>query len=288
MRLAWFARERREMPAYALEQLLYRQLPAPPFPVLQNRTNLPGERAQLALQRRREAEALADAQVLGEEEAALALELLRGALGALGECAALVVRTGDEWWIRLTRDAARAQEDRIRSAAKRPGPGPRPHAPPKVKTSVVSPVERWDRTVALALKDYWVTPADIAPEDWDVGRVTVHTRHFLRGDLVLVFYTNGQAERAPVTGYSGRGHSVTRLYMQYQRFSRSFPDDTFAEQPHSGTIRVLERPAELRGSPYASPDIRAWVSSLLPHAAGDSARGVGVGSPSLLPSGTSS
>jgi hypothetical protein len=297
-RLAWFARERGESLDLALEQLVTRHLPHPPFPTLQNKTLLPTEHARLLRTRMEDALGPTRAEIIDRAYAA-------GYLGVpealLEKWEALVVRYEPEWWVRLSprpTDTHKLRRQMLLDVAKDVldafATPPRPRAP-KQKTVRIEPIHRWDKTVALALKYHWGiyqydletwTPDRLRPEDWDVGRVTRNTKHFLAGDLVLVFYNNSQAERAPVTGYSGRGHSVTRLYMQFQRFKnvddRSQPDLLEEERTCPGAVQILARPESCRTKSYASPDVRAWVSRLTsPEAARDSARGVSADSPSL-------
>ena len=137
--------------------------------------------------------------------------------------------------------------------------------------ALASILDLWDRSVALYKKASF---GEMDP-DWILGRFRRNTRLFLAGDLVLCDLWNGQAERLLVTGKSGRGYSVTRLYQPFQRLrgNEVFP----------AVVQIVERPESLATYSPDSPDIRPWIASWSARAVADSARGVDGSSPSLYP-----
>ena len=78
---------------------------------------------------------------------------------------------------------------------------------------MIDPLVQFDAAARLAAKDVGAGLAGCG-----LGVFHRNTRLFLRGDLVIVWFTNGQAERWPVYGRSSRGYDVVGLYQQGARF----------------------------------------------------------------------
>ena len=133
----------------------------------------------------------------------------------------------------------------------------------------LTPLERWDKSVLLYLKPWLDEPS----AEWILGRFRRNTHLFLKGDLVLCDLWNGQAQRLLVTGLSGKGYGVKRLYQSFQRWK--------GEEGFPGVVQVLERPERLATCTPDAPDIRDWIASVSVQGIADSAGGVDAGSPSL-------
>jgi len=123
-----------------------------------------------------------------------------------------------------------------------------------------------------------------------------NTRLFARGDLVLVWFTNGGGSRWPVYGRSSRGYVVAYRYEQGHRYrERGKWQPQFTNGPHvygpyrsstsdcysnKSTIRLVDVPTEIsNGLKSDSALLRRWFSEAL--RAGYAACGVGSGSPAL-------
>ncbi len=163
---------------------------------------------------------------------------------------------------------------------------------------------RWERTLHIYAKghEYRLHSVDV---NWDLYEWRRNSRLFAIGDIVLGTYTNGQAERLAVTGYSSKGFTVRNLIVPYQRwFSRprharyGYVDGRFVcrqptwqrnKQParygrldNRTPIFFVELPHPLRairnlsGLPVADADVRRFVVGRL--RAADSARSVGASS----------
>jgi hypothetical protein len=117
LRLAWFARERRETPARALEQLLFRQLPSPPFPVLANRSMLPLE---TQLFERGRVRGLARLAAVRTPSLAEAVTRFNVPLGLLVECKAKVLADGNDWWLLLHPRPGKTRKSRRKAAEVEP------------------------------------------------------------------------------------------------------------------------------------------------------------------------
>ena len=117
LRLAWFARERRETLPRALEQLLFRQLPSPPFPVLANRTMLPLESQVFERGQARDLARLAAVREPTLEEAAAKFNV---PLGLLVECEAKVLADGGDWWLLLHPRPGKTRKSRRKAAEVEP------------------------------------------------------------------------------------------------------------------------------------------------------------------------
>lgn len=128
-----------------------------------------------------------------------------------------------------------------------------------------SVAERWFRQSKRSnLHGYLSHLAASHNESWSVGRTWMpgvaqwNDRHLLKGDIVLVDFTNGR-ERHPVTTVTSKGHRIVGKYYDTDRLGAR------------GTIiRIVDVPAELVGRQLADPDVEEFVLNLR---AGTSASG---------------
>lgn len=155
-------------------------------------------------------------------------------------------------------------------------------------------LRQFDKAVALA-------HADNVELDWGrsigLGVFARNTRLFLRGDLVLVWFSNGGGERWHVYGYSSRGYSVSNRYVQGYRYRdrgvwrpagkngtyEYKASRTSSQDVHSNKtpMRVVDVPDEVSNGLKSDPArLRRWLSEAL--RTGYAARGVGSGSPALF------
>jgi hypothetical protein len=90
------------------------------------------------------------------------------------------------------------------------------------------------------------------------------TRHFLPGDVVGIFFCNGQAERWEAFGYSSKHRNIMRgLYVQCQRWKDG-------RKPIISTLHLNKVPFRLFVPPNGTSRIhendfsgvRAWLASL--------------------------
>ncbi len=74
---------------------------------------------------------------------------------------------------------------------------------------------QWDAAIALVREDFG-NLFDGCKQSMMPGVVVRNTRLFLKGDVVVVYCSNGGAERFDVFGKSSRGYTVRRLMMRGQ------------------------------------------------------------------------
>lgn len=134
-------------------------------------------------------------------------------------------------------------------------------------------------------------PGSWCADHWSMGVIVRNTRLFMVGDIVLVFFNNGNGERWPVFGLSSKGYRVSYKYVQGFRYSRHDectptcvvrcpPTQRYTNRT---ALRFVEVPDEVwsqRGSKSDPAVVRQWLSDAL--RAGYAASGVGSGSPALF------
>ncbi len=80
------------------------------------------------------------------------------------------------------------------------------------------------------------------------------SRHFLPGDVVIVWWSNGQGARQPVIGYSSkRGACMRSLYVKIGRHGGP------SEFTPAGPLQLLELPDHIAALRLDAPDARAFV-----------------------------
>jgi hypothetical protein len=107
---------------------------------------------------------------------------------------------------------------------------------------------------------------------YSVGYLRRPTRLFAPHDIVLVRFTNGQAERCEASGWSTKVNAfVVRLYLPYarheQRWSRDVDGrmlDHYTQRRDRATVALVdgfydELPGELRVKPWFDPDVRRYA-----------------------------
>jgi len=129
---------------------------------------------------------------------------------------------------------------------------------------------QWDKTVALYIRGPSAAearrarrrrslpwePGGLLDKEWFLGSVARNTRLFLAGDVVIMQIQNGQAERQPVFGVSGRGYSVKNFYMQYARWEHEDLHRRFANRT---PVKIVEVPGRLEGVLPTDPALRRFV-----------------------------
>jgi len=151
------------------------------------------------------------------------------------------------------------------------------------RKTTLSPQQQWNRTADLVplcmdefVVDNWAAdayerclelygkPQGHQKSPMHLGRIRYNTRHFMKGDIVLVYLNNGGAERFPVTGVSSRGYLVQYKYLRVRRWDTSRRPGQ--RKRESGPLEILEPPDELVGLRLAHPAVRAWVHTMGPEA----------------------
>jgi hypothetical protein len=126
---------------------------------------------------------------------------------------------------------------------------------------------RWDETVQIFLRAGCGCNTDLGrlqlTIDYYVAIVKKRHRLFQPGDIVILDVTNGDGERWPAYGLSGRGYQVAGLYVQYCKYWRENKHDPRAEFKHApGLVEIVEVPEGLKGLPPNAPEIRRFVVGL--------------------------
>jgi len=96
-------------------------------------------------------------------------------------------------------------------------PNVAPPASPSIEDRLAKAIEI--ATVELCWSDEERAEDMLANDSNTVGIFVLPSRHFLRGDVVIANFTNGQAKRTRVYGWSSKYRApVVNLMVQYQRW----------------------------------------------------------------------
>lgn len=97
--------------------------------------------------------------------------------------------------------------------------------------------KRFAGSYSQTLNFIWFDETFVFGDTWKIGITRRNTRHFLKGDLVLVTFTNGM-DRHPVWSVTSKGKELVNYYVETNRLGGDF-----------GLIDLIGCPKDLIGKP---------------------------------------
>lgn len=144
------------------------------------------------------------------------------------------------------------------------------------RKTYLSAAEQWDKTVALLRAEMTFFDDILLGDAWFLGQITRPHRLFVAGDVVIVWRGNGGGCRQPIYAVSSKGFQVRRKYLKYATFRRSKKTvwSNFQKRPvgaktgefqkfETGSLRIVEYPADLANQKPDEPDVRRYVVEIL-------------------------